>query len=87
MLTQNSKYIYFFLVFIFLFLSGVSLSFSGETLTVNFIYLFTVLLLPIFDYIIDVIKKEFNPKVFAFDSLNIFKGMLFLVVASLLYTS
>ena len=34
--------------------------FGSEKLSVNFIYLFTVLLIPVFDYIIDVVRKEFD---------------------------
>jgi len=86
MLFKNSYYSYFFLVFVFLFLCFVSLFFSWDPLTKNFIYLFTVLLLPIFDYMIDVIKKEFDMTVFKVDSLTLLKYIFLLCVWSFLYS-
>lgn len=85
MLTKNAKYIYFFLLFLFLFLCGVSMTFKWWNLSVNFIYLFTVLLIPVFDYIINTVKKEINPNVFSFDSLTLFKWVLFLIIGGFLY--
>ncbi len=85
MLTKNSKYIYFFLLFLFLFLCWVSLVFTWEKLSVNFMYIFTILLLPVFDYILNSIRNEFDPKILSFDSLSLFKVVLFLIIAGSLY--
>jgi len=80
MLWINSKYIYFFLVLVFVFLSWVSMSFSGEKLWNNFIYLFTILLIPVFDYILNTVYKEFDRSVFGFDSASLLKWILFVIL-------
>lgn len=85
MLWTNSKYLYFFLVWVFVFLCWVSLTFSGQKLWTNFIYLFTVLLLPVFDYILSTVWKEFDRSVFGLDSTSLFKVILFVIIAGIVY--
>ena len=86
MLWTNSKYVYFFLVWVFIFLCWVSLSFSWGALWNNFIYLFTILLIPVFDYIIGTVWKEFDKTVFWFDSSTLLKALLFIILSGIVYS-
>ena len=86
MLWTNAKYVYFFLVWVFVFLCWVSLTFPWDTLWNNFIYLFTILLIPVFDYIINTVWKEFDRTVFWFDSSTLLKALLFIILSGVVYS-
>jgi len=61
MIKTISHYIYFFLWSVFLMLMLLSSFFEKEiSLNSNIVYLYTILLIPLFDYLVTVLRQENN---------------------------
>lgn len=85
MLERLSKYIYFFLIAVFLILCCAYFIANQVKANKNILYFVSILLIPLFDYIISLINQEFYLNKFKINSLSLLKFIFVLFIWTMFF--